>query len=66
MGSTRPTRTKTVTVIILDLGADYDNIKTFTLSYLAETDVGICAPSPFRFISPMKTTAAIFIRGRWL
>ncbi|NLN55921.1 MAG: hypothetical protein GX148_06455 [Clostridiales bacterium] len=34
-------------VIILDLGADYDNIKTFTLSYLAETDVGIYAPSSF-------------------
>ncbi len=31
-------------VIILDLGSDYDNIKTFSLSYLVETDVGVYAP----------------------
>lgn len=34
-------------VIILDLGESYDNIKTLTLSYLAETDMGIYAPQSY-------------------
>ncbi|MDD4125858.1 MAG: hypothetical protein PHW77_09085 [Eubacteriales bacterium] len=34
-------------VIILDLGSDYNNIKTFVLSYLTETDVGIYAPQSY-------------------
>ena len=34
-------------VIILDLGSDYDNIGSFSLSYLNETDVGIYAPQSY-------------------
>ncbi|NCA93454.1 LPXTG cell wall anchor domain-containing protein [bacterium] len=34
-------------VIILDLGSDYNNIRTFSLNYLIETDVGIYAPQSY-------------------